>query len=216
MRAINQVNGSGTKDGTTALTKVTGQGDQVNKAKIHAAITLLNRGVSWIYYGDELGMSSNTDTHVATYGSENCEDIWYRQPFLWQDESIRANYKAGQYKFELDSYNRTLENAEAQQADANSMYNWYKGLIEIKKMYPDDARLEFVNSSNNVLVLKVTGGSTVLVIYINVGTGTANYQMNPDDVAGANTTNVKTLGGAPSNKGGDIGGAQWSVSVFKN
>ena len=62
MRAINQVNGSGSKDGTTALDKVTGEGDQVNKAKIHAAVTLLNRGVSWIYYGDELGMSSNTDT----------------------------------------------------------------------------------------------------------------------------------------------------------
>ena len=216
MRAINQVNGSGTKDGTTALNKVTGAGDQVNKAKIHAAVTLLNPGVSWIYYGDELGMSSNTDTHVATYGSENCEDIWYRQPFLWADTTTRANYKSGAYKFELDSYNQTLKNAEAQQADANSMYNWYKCLIEIKKMYPTAAKLEFhSSSSNNVLVLKVTGQGTTLVIYINVGTGTNNYLMNPDDVAGGSTHNVKTMGGAPDNKGGDIGAKAWSLSVFK-
>ena len=216
MRAINQVNGSGTKDGTTALNKVTGQGDQVNKAKIHAAVTLLNPGVSWIYYGDELGMSSNTDTHKATYGSENCEDIWYRQPFLWDDTTTRANYKSGAYKFELDSYNQTLKSAEAQQADANSMYNWYKSLIEIKKMYPTAAKLEFhSSSSNNVLVLKVTGQGTTLVIYINVGTGTNNYLMNPDDVAGGSTHNVKTLGGAPDNKGGDIGAKAWSLSVFK-
>ena len=216
MRAINQVNGSGTKDGTTALNKVTGEGDQVNKAKIHAAVTLLNRGVSWIYYGDELGMSSNTDTHKDTYGSENCEDIWYRQPFLWKDTKDRANYKSGQYKFELDSYNKTLKDVEAQKADANSMYNWYKSVIEIKKMYPDDARLEFHNSSsNNVMVLKVTGGNQVLVIYINIGTGTNNYMMNPDDVAGGNTTNVKTVGGAPNNKGGDIGASKWAISDFK-
>ena len=100
--------------------------------------------------------------------------------------------------------------------DQNSMYNWYKNLIEIKKMYPDDARLEFHSSSSqNVLVLKVTGGNQVLVIYINVGTGSSNYMMNPDDVAGGSTTNVKTMGGAPSNKGGDIGASQWAISVFK-
>ena len=216
MRAINQVNGSGTKDGTTALNEVTGQGDQVNKAKIHAAVTLLNPGVSWIYYGDELGMSSNTNTHVSTYGSENCEDIWYRQPFLWKNNTIRANYKSGQYTFELDSYNKKLKSAEEQMADPNSMYSWYRDLISIKKMYPAGAKLQFHNSSsNNVLVLKVTGQGTTLVIYINVGTGTNNYMMNPDDVAGGNTSNVKTMGNAPSHKGGDIGGQAWSISVFK-
>jgi glycosidase len=210
MRAIHQVNGTGTKDGKTALNKVTGQGDQVNKAKIHAAITLLNRGVSWIYYGDELGMSSNTDQHVAMYGSENCEDIWYRQPFLWHDTSVRANYKSGAYKFELDDYNKTLADAEAQQADPNSMYNWYKGLIAIKKMYPKDARLSFTDSSNNVLVLEVTGASTSLRIFINVGTGSNQYIIKP-----VGYTNVYTLGGAPSTAGGDIGATMWSVSVFK-
>ena len=216
MRAINQANGVGNLDSTTPLNKVTGEGDQVNKAKIHAAITILNRGISWIYYGDELGMSSNTDKHVEMYGSENCEDIWYRQPFLWGDQSVRTHYKAGQYTFELDDYNKTLKDVDAQKADANSMYNWYKDLIEIKKMYPAGASLEFHNSSsNNVLILRAAYGSDVLVIYINVGTSTANYQMNPDDVAGAATTNVKTMGGAPNNKGGDIGAKQWSISVFK-
>ena len=212
MRAINQVNGSGTLAGTTALNKVTGQGDQVNKAKIHAAVTLLNPGLSWIYYGDELGMSSNTDQHVTMYGSENCEDIWYRQPFLWQDTKVRADYKSGAYKFELDSYNKTLANAETQKADANSMYNWYKDLIAIKKMYPKGAKLSFDNSSGGtVLVLNVWGEGATLKIYINVGIGTGSYLMNP----GEGFSNVKTMGGAPSNAGGDIGASKWAISVFK-
>ena len=216
MRAINQVNGTGTLDGTVAMNHVTGAGDQVNKAKIHAAMTILNPGVSWIYYGDELGMSSNTYQHKEMYGSENCEDIWYRQPFLWQDNAKRANYKAGQYVFELDDYNKTVKTMEAQKDDANSMLKWYKDLIEIKKMYPKGAKLEYHNSSsNNVMVLKVTGEGNSLVIYINIGTGTSNYMMNPDAVINAQTENVKVMGNAPSNKGGDIGASAWSVSVFK-
>ena len=216
MRAINQVNGTGTLDGTVALDHVTGVGDQVNKAKIHAAMTILNPGLSWIYYGDELGMSSNTYQHKQMYGSENCEDIWYRQPFLWKDTSIRANYKAGQYVFELDDYNKTVKSMEDQNNEDGSMLKWYKDLIEIKKMYPKGAKLEYhSSSSNNVMVLKVTGGNDALVIYINIGTGTNNYLMNPDGVINASTTNVKTMGGAPNSKGGDIGGASWSISVFK-
>ena len=216
MRAINQVNGTGTLDGTVAMDHVTGAGNQVNKAKIHAAMTILNPGVSWIYYGDELGMSSNTYQHKEMYGSENCEDIWYRQPFLWQDNSKRANYKAGQYVFELDDYNKTVKTMEAQKDDANSMLNWYKDLIEIKKMYPKGAKLEYhSSSSNNVMVLKVTGGDVALVIYINIGTGTNSYSMNPDPIVSGSTTNVKVMGGAPDNKGGDIGASAWSISVFK-
>ena len=222
MRAINQVNTTeGNKEGTKPNTKVTASEDhiEVNKAKIHAAITLLNPGLSWIYYGDELGMSSNTDTHKTTYGSENCEDIWYRQPFLWQDTKVRPNYKSGQYVFELDSYNKTLDDAETQKADPNSMYNWYKGLAEIKKQYPKGAKLVFHEwSSNNVLVLKVTdaNGDAKLAIYINVGVDGDGYDINADGVLGvASPTNIKTLGGAPNNNGGNIGAVKWSVSAFK-
>lgn len=214
MRAINMVNGLEKTDNkgeryTEPLEKVTGEGDQVNKAKIHAAITLLNPGLSWIYYGDELGMSSNIDQHIPLYKNPNCEDIWYRQPFLWHDTNIRADYKSGQYKFELDSYNATLADVDAQKADDNSMYNWYKGLIQIKKMYPKGAKLTFSGSSNNVLVMHVYGGNTNLVIYINVGNGTNDYTMIPGD--GFN--NVMTMGGAPTS--GNIGGTKWSISVFK-
>ena len=216
MRAINQVNGTGTLDGTVALNHVTGAGDQVNKAKIHAAMTILNPGLSWIYYGDELGMSSNTYQHKDMYGSENCEDIWYRQPFLWKDTSMRANYKAGQYVFELDDYNKTVKSMEDQATEDGSMLKWYKDLIQIKKMYPKGAKLEYHNSSsNNVMVLKVTGGNDALVIYINIGTSNNSYLMNPDAVINASTTNVYTMGGAPNSKGGDIGDASWSISVFK-
>lgn len=220
MRAINQVNGEkiivdGQYRGETkALNKVTGAGDQVNKAKIHAAITLLNRGISWIYYGDELGMSSNTDKHIDIYKNENCEDIWYRQPFLWKDTSVRANYKSGQYKFELDDYNKTLLSMEDQAEQSNSMLNWYKGLSEIKHAYPADARISFINGGN-VLGIRVDdkNGQCQLIIYIQLGTGQSEWSMNPDYHAGRSMVPFKQLGGAPAT--GDIGSHKFSIAAFK-
>ena len=215
MRAINQVNGQGTTDGTTAMEKVTGQGNQVNKAKIHAAVTMLSQGLSWIYYGDELGMSSNTDQHVSKYGNKNSEDIWYRQPYLWKDTANRTNYKAGKYLFELDSYNKTLENYEAQKANPNSMYNWYKALNELKNKYPASHKIEYLKTytSNNVLAIKVTGIGKPLAIFINIGSAT-EYQMNPGEILGSEYDNVLAIGGAPSTGGGDIGNVPYSVSAF--
>ena len=217
MRAINQVNGTSIpeKPGETApATKVTGLGDQVNKAKIHAAVTMLNRGISWIYYGDELGMSSNTDQHIAKYGNENCDDIWYRQPFLWQNDADRTSYKSGRYVFELDSYNKTVKSMEQQKSDPNSMLNWYKGLSEIKHAYPADARISFIDGGN-VLGIKVDDahGDCKLVIFINAGTGSSPYSMDADYFAGKAMVPFKQLGGAPAT--GDIGTHLFSIAAFK-
>ena len=222
MRAINQVNGEKIivdgqyKGETKALTKVTGGETQIGKAKIHAAVTLLNRGISWIYYGDELGMSSNTDQHIPKYGNENCEDIWYRQPFLWQDTSIRPSYKSGQYLFELDSYNKTLATMEAQQQDPKSMLNWYKGLSEIKHEYPADARISFIDGGG-ILGIRVddnTGDCKVL-IYINLGTSTESWSMNPPYHAGKNMTAFKQLYCDTPITDANIGAHKYSVVAFK-
>ena len=215
MRAINAVNGSGTTAGTTPLTKVTGEGDQVNKAKTHAAITLLSQGLSWIYYGDELGMSSNTDEHIKKYGSENSEDIWYRQPFLWANEALRPHYKSGQYVFELDEYNKTIKNLDQQKDDDNSVYNFYKDVTAIKAKFPRNHKIVYDSSSGgNTLVIKVTGIGKPMVIYINTG-GTGSYLMNPGPMLGGEYDNVGTAGGAPSVGGGDIGACAWGVSAFQ-
>ncbi len=217
MRAINQVNGvSGSKPGDTiANNNINGSGNQVNKAKIHAAITMLDRGISWIYYGDELGMSSNTKQHKDMYGNENCEDIWYRQPFLWQDTTVRPNYKSGQYKFELDSYNKTLKSMEEQKNDPDSMLNWYKGLNYIKHMYPKDARIEYIDGGH-IIGIKVMDSSynCKLVIYINTGTSTSSWTMNPDYHAGKamNHTPVMVLGKGITDA--DIGSHPWTVVAF--
>ena len=215
MRAINKVNGTWYMNGALADSapkeKVTGTAQEIGRAKIHGAITMLVPGLSWIYYGDELGMSSNTDQHIAKYGNENSEDIWYRQPFLWKDTTKRPNFTAGQYKFELDSYNQTVASVEDQVADPSSMYNWYKAVNEVKRMYPTGAKYTFnSSSSNDVLIMDIQdqNGSDKFRIFINIGKEGANY-----GVQGMSNgySFVKAIGGASKD---DISKA-YSILVYQ-
>lgn len=172
-RAINQVNGTwaSTTD-TTASEKITGTAQEIGRAKIHAAVTMLLPGISWIYYGDELGMSGNTDTHIATYGNENSEDIWFRQPMKWGDDAAVAgttSYKAGQYTFEWDSYNKTLPGVANQKSNSSSMLSWYKALNSVKKLYPKNAQVT-MEGAKDILTFNISGeGGNQFKIFINCG-----------------------------------------------
>lgn len=221
MRAINHVNyidqeeeGEHRGD-TTDNPQVDGSGNQVNKAKIHAAITLLGQGVSWIYYGDELGMSSNTNQHSKYNVGNNNIDIWYRQPFKWNDTSIRPNVRAGGFVLELDDYNSTnkvpVMEEQAKSSNPTSMLNWYKDIIKIKKQYPKGHMVSFDESSGgNTLVLNVSGNGSMVKVYINTG-GTSTYTMNPGD----GFTCIGYTYDAPHTIGGDIGSKPYAVCAFK-
>ena len=220
MRAINQVNLIASTDtSTTPNPKITGTDEQIGRAKVHAAVTLLSQGISWIYYGDELGMSSNTDEHEAKYTYENNIDIWYRQPFLWKDTAIRPNYKSGQYLFELDGYNKTLPTYEDQKATNGSMYKYYQALTKLKGLYPSGHYITYHEySSKNVLVIVVRSKNPMagkpLVIYINTGLTSDNYDMDPESILGASVTNVLAIN-APAEKHANIGGSPYGVSAFQ-
>ena len=178
MRAINHVNySSSTATETTDNVCVTGTAAQIARAKVMGAMTVLQPGLSWIYYGDELGMSSNTNEHVTKYGNNNSIDIWYRQPMKWGGDAANEipNYEAGAYKFEWDSYNKTLKNTEEQAASPSSMLRYYQALGKIKNLYPKNAKVNYRNDGN-VMWFDITGDSgKKLMIFINPGQWDSDY-----------------------------------------
>lgn len=170
-RAINHINSyKETELGIEKDVKITGTALQINKAKIHAAITLLQPGLSFIYYGDELGMSSNTTENPLS--QNNNLDRYYRQSFKWADSSLRPLVSFGsQYTNEYDSYNKTLADNVAQANDSASMLSFYKGITAVKQdpTYPRNAIFTGYpyNDNGDVFYFTLAGN----------GTSTKNYRI---------------------------------------
>ena len=105
----------------------------INRVKVDSAIKILTPGISWIYYGDELGMSSNYDNKADN--NKGNTDRWSRQPFKWGEskEDYITSYTFGGLEVQWDDYNTELADLEEQRNDPSSVFNYIKCLTAAKK-----------------------------------------------------------------------------------
>ena len=184
----------------------------INMAKYYAATTLLAPGVSWIYYGDELGMSGNlkdlvpdsTGTIFDDHG--NNVDRWYRQPMRWgktKGQDMVPNYTFGGIEILWDFYNQELPTASEQKADKYSMLNLFKAANAIKNdpKYPTYGYVKAYGS----LTGKEQGEC---YIEYTDGTRTACYCFNNTDTpCSYSKLGWKLLGGFGADSFGGDGGS---------
>ncbi|MBQ9145264.1 MAG: InlB B-repeat-containing protein [Clostridia bacterium] len=148
-----------------------------NRAKVVFATMMTLPGVSFIYYGDELGMSGN-------YGKGETKlsphvDRQYRQPFKW----TTADWDEGgsqyithygisgdtTYAVTWDNYNITLPGVKEQSADPNSMLNFCRYWTDAKS---NDDVLKYgtytvLSSNEGVFAYKLTYNGTTYYCYHN-------------------------------------------------
>ncbi len=96
-----------------------------------ANLYILGPGSPYIYYGEEIGMRGSR-------GSANT-DANRRLAMLWGDKDTVKDPKGSTYPKE----NQTDSSVAAQLGDKNSLYNYYKKLIMIRKANPAIARGEY-------------------------------------------------------------------------
>ncbi len=133
-RLINAVNCDPNEVGSHPLS-VSKRSTYEQRAKVVISTMMTLPGVSFIYYGDELGMSGNYASGENKLSAH--VDRWYRQPMKWTTEA--DSYTTGfsisgdkTYVVEWDSYNKTLPGVAEQTNDAGSMLSYTRKWTEFK------------------------------------------------------------------------------------
>ena len=205
LRAINHINvaSGGSNLDSNPVIGGANLATQIKKAATHAAITLMQPGLSWIYYGDELGMSGNT-VGVSTSDPEtiNNADRWYRQPFKWGASDPRTTgYRFNMYTIEHDDYNKnTLKSATEQASDNTSMLKLYRELARIKNLpdFPKNGQYEGwdFDLSSDVHHFGIIGGSVIYKVYVNCGSSTITIDPGTVELTwnGATSTSLPPYG----------------------
>lgn len=141
-RVINRVAGTGSSSGIDAQGTVTSDtyASLEQSANCVKIAEILFPGCTWIYYGDELGMTGNFPEGKTS--ADDYADLWYRQPMKWVEGGVKGDgsfttdyYVTGSSaKVESDSINASslVAPATEQVNDSGSEYNVLKKFVDLK------------------------------------------------------------------------------------
>ena len=161
----------------------------LQRAKWFAAITILSPGVSWIYYGDEIGLSGNLYDKVEGQPDDHGNNIdrWYRQPMRWgktQGRDLVTNYSFGGLAVTWDNYSRTIQSVPEQLANEDSILNYFTALCHAKQdsrfpTYGDLVNQWREGNDPNVLCMQISDGVRTVNCFINAtGSSKTIAQLN--------------------------------------
>ena len=193
-RLINHV--AGTMSGADLIAgTLSGSNATIAKQRALTVISAIMTlpGIGWIYYGDELGMSSNynpgenkTSPHV---------DRQYRQPFKWTTNKAGSDYITDYsisgdktYYVKWDSYNTSLPGVAEQLKDNNSFLNQVMKWTKLKSedeviRYGTYGYRKFGSNGDMMGFTRSYNGKTYWVV---VNFGKSEYR-NAKSIFGANS-----------------------------
>ena len=170
--------------------------------------------MSWIYYGDEIGLSGNLEDKVpgAPDDHGNNVDRWYRQPMRWgkvQGEDNVTKYAFSGLDVTWDNYSRELPTTVEQQADENSLYSYFKALCHTKgdSRYPTYGTIknQWREGSNpNFLAMQISDGYRTVNVFVNATGSTL-------EIAGLNQGTL--IGGSKGATGSSV--PAWGFAVVQ-
>lgn len=209
-RVMNMMVGSASNadDQTYGTVTSSNASKAIERAKCYATVMTMLPGITWIYYGDELGMTSNfasgetkTSPHV---------DRWYRQPYKFTNGTSGTldsdgvyqtgfNFTGGAgFKIGYDSYNEdSLKSAQEQLTDVNSMLSYYSKLTELKSSSEALIHGSYtgISTSETVFAFSRTLGSETYYVYVNFGASSASVNLKTGTkVLSLGTVNGSSLG----------------------
>ena len=194
-------------------------------AKLMAALLLATRGTPQMYYGEELGMRTTDPARIEDVHDPIGKIGWpkekgrdgERTPMQW-DGSAEAGFTTSAKPWLPVPPSATQYNVEAERKDPDSIFNWYKRLLALRKSEPAlwDGSYESVNDTDpNVFAfLRRSDDSTVLVA-LNFTAKAQTVQLAIPGKDGKVETLLKTPGAADPESLGQIPLGPFGVYIGK-
>lgn len=141
--------------------------------RLAAATYLLQPGIPFIFYGEEIGMAGATGFNG---------DQGLRPPMNWTPDATNAGFTTGT-SFRKLSANVASFNVQAEKADPKSLLNFYKSLLALRQSLPSLARGSYENpqvQSRVMSFVRTLGDEhTLVVINYSGRTGTPTIEALP-------------------------------------
>ncbi len=174
-----------------------------------AAVLFASRDTAMMYYGDEIGMHTTPPTRkqdvrdpigITGWPKEKGRD-GERTPMQWTP-GPNAGFSPAEVKTWLPIPNNFVTvNVQSEVADTNSMLNWYKQLIQLRRTNPAfrEGRQIMLNTNNNEVLswLRQAPGVPAVVVACNFTAQpqTIGFDLNANGISSKNaTTLMKTPG----------------------
>jgi len=158
-------------------------GININKAKLAASILLTIPGVPFIYYGEEIGMTSAS------------EDPSKRTPLQWTGGTNAGFTNGIPWKNIPSTY--VDYNIQKMSGDTSSLLNWYKKLIRIRENSPALRRGKYfyLNSTSSTIYASArylsSSGEIIIPIHNFSGLVANNPNFTRNDYSGLPVGNYK-------------------------
>lgn len=205
-RCINRLAGTGNANGIQAQGNVDAStyDSYEQSANCVKIAQLMLPGCTWIYYGDELGMTGNFPS--GTSATSDYSDLWYRQPMKWKQGGAvgDGHYTCGYnvtgsgVAVSWDAVNASSKvmDAETQVTASGSQYNILKDFAVLKSQTPALIRgsLSYANYASgnlaaNVLCFTRTLDGTTYKVAV-------NFNNSAISVSGLGSTVAASFNGA--------------------
>jgi len=141
------------------------RGDEA-RYRLAAASYLLLPGTPFVYYGEEIGQA----------GIDGKGDDPLRSPMSW---TPAGGFSSSDKPFRPLALNRSRHNAESQQRDAGSLFNFYRELIALRRASPalTLGRYEADKVEGSVWTFHRAHGADKLMVAINFGDAPARIAL---------------------------------------
>ena len=173
-------------------------------ARLLATVLLTSRATALMYYGEELGMVTTTPTRkedvkdpigITGWPKEKGRD-GERTPMQW-DDSKNAGFSVASTTWLPVAADYTTTNVKVQESEPDSLLNWHKKLIAMRRSDPTlrdgkQVMLDETNPSVLSYVRQGVGGKPAIVVALNFTDEPRTITLDPA-TAGVTGKTVSTL-----------------------